>query len=37
MPPLLAVPNVSEAGDDERLGRLEAAFTRGVDYRPPGT
>ena len=30
MPPLLAVPNVSEAGDDERLGRLEAAFTRGV-------
>jgi glutamate formiminotransferase / 5-formyltetrahydrofolate cyclo-ligase len=30
MPPLLAVPNVSEAGDGERLARLEAAFTRGV-------
>lgn len=30
MPPLLAVPNVSEASDGERLARLEAAFTRGV-------
>jgi glutamate formiminotransferase len=30
MPPLLAVPNVSEASDGERLGRLEDAFTRGV-------
>jgi glutamate formiminotransferase len=30
MPPLLAVPNVSEGSDEERLGRLERAFTRGV-------
>lgn len=30
MPPLLAVPNVSEGSDAERLGRLELAFTRGV-------
>jgi glutamate formiminotransferase / 5-formyltetrahydrofolate cyclo-ligase len=30
MPPLLAVPNVSEGEDQERLGRLERAFTRGV-------
>ncbi|MGN6664669.1 MAG: glutamate formimidoyltransferase [Solirubrobacterales bacterium] len=30
MPPLLAVPNVSEGSDGERLSRLEAAFTRGV-------
>jgi glutamate formiminotransferase / 5-formyltetrahydrofolate cyclo-ligase len=30
MPPLLAVPNVSEGGDRERLDRLEAAFTRGA-------
>ncbi|MGN6815500.1 MAG: glutamate formimidoyltransferase [Solirubrobacterales bacterium] len=30
MPPLLAVPNVSEGGDTERLGRLEQAFTRGA-------
>ena len=30
MPPLLAVPNVSEGHDGERLGRLERAFTRGV-------
>lgn len=30
MPPLLAVPNVSEGADAERLARLEAAFTRGV-------
>src|SRR5689334_1643804 len=30
MPPLLAVPNVSEAGDGERLSRLASAFTRGV-------
>lgn len=30
MPSLLAVPNVSEGSDAERLGRLEAAFTRGV-------
>jgi len=29
MPPLLAVPNVSEGSDRERLDRLEAAFTRG--------
>jgi glutamate formiminotransferase len=28
MPPLLAVPNVSEGSDAERLGRLEQAFTR---------
>jgi glutamate formiminotransferase len=30
MPPLLAVPNVSEASDAERLERLEWAFARGV-------
>ena len=30
MPPLLAVPNVSEGSDGERLGRLRLAFTRGV-------
>jgi glutamate formiminotransferase len=30
MPPLLAVPNVSEGNDAERLGRLEQAFTRGA-------
>jgi len=30
MPPLLSVPNVSEGSDEERLGRLERAFTRGV-------
>ena len=30
MPPLLAVPNVSEGSDAERLERLEQAFTRGV-------
>lgn len=30
MPPLLAVPNVSEGSDAGRLERLEAAFTRGV-------
>jgi len=30
MPPLLAVPNVSEGGDAELLGRLQQAFTRGV-------
>ena len=30
MPPLLAVPNVSEGSDAERLSRLEAAFTRGA-------
>ena len=30
MPPLLAVPNVSEGGDAELLGRLEQAFTRGA-------
>lgn len=30
MPPLLAVPNVSEGTDAERLARLEQAFTRGV-------
>ncbi|HXQ89156.1 MAG TPA: hypothetical protein VN733_05900 [Solirubrobacterales bacterium] len=30
MPPLLAVPNVSEAGDGERLARMESAFSRGV-------
>jgi glutamate formiminotransferase len=28
MPPLLAVPNISEGSDAERLGRLEQAFTR---------
>lgn len=30
MPPLLAVPNVSEGSDAERLVRLERAFSRGV-------
>ncbi|HEX2265468.1 MAG TPA: hypothetical protein VHH14_04220 [Solirubrobacterales bacterium] len=30
MPPLLAVPNVSEGGDAERLDRLQRAFTRGA-------
>ncbi|HMI80923.1 MAG TPA: hypothetical protein VK480_03970 [Solirubrobacterales bacterium] len=30
MPPLLAVPNVSEGSDRERLARLEQAFGRGV-------
>jgi glutamate formiminotransferase len=30
MPPLLAVPNVSEGSDEERLGQLERAFTRGA-------
>lgn len=30
MPPLLAVPNVSEGSDAERLARLERAFVRGV-------
>jgi len=30
MAPLLAVPNVSEGSDQERLSRLERAFTRGV-------
>lgn len=30
MPPLLAVPNVSEGSDAGRLARLEAAFTRGA-------
>lgn len=30
MPPLLAVPNVSEGSDRERLARLEEAFGRGV-------
>ncbi|HEY6144955.1 MAG TPA: hypothetical protein VIV13_01665 [Solirubrobacterales bacterium] len=30
MSPLLAVPNVSEGSDAERLARLEQAFTRGV-------
>lgn len=30
MPALLAVPNVSEGADEERLARLEQAFTRGV-------
>lgn len=30
MAPLLAVPNVSEGNDDERLARLERAFTGGV-------
>jgi len=30
MPPLLAVPNVSEGSDAGRLERLEAAFVRGV-------
>ncbi|HEX6603006.1 MAG TPA: hypothetical protein VF030_10225 [Solirubrobacterales bacterium] len=30
MPPLLAVPNVSEGESEERLERLQQAFTRGV-------
>lgn len=30
MPPLLAVPNVSEGEDRERLDRLQSAFGRGV-------
>jgi glutamate formiminotransferase len=30
MPPLLAVPNVSEGRDEENLSRLENAFTRGA-------
>jgi glutamate formiminotransferase len=30
MPPLLAVPNVSEGEERERLDRLRAAFTRGA-------
>jgi glutamate formiminotransferase len=30
MPPLLAVPNVSEGSDQERLDRLEVSFTRGA-------
>jgi glutamate formiminotransferase / 5-formyltetrahydrofolate cyclo-ligase len=30
MPPLLAVPNVSEGSDEERLARLEQAFSRDV-------
>jgi glutamate formiminotransferase / 5-formyltetrahydrofolate cyclo-ligase len=30
MPPLLAVPNVSEGSDQERLARMELAFTRGA-------
>jgi glutamate formiminotransferase / 5-formyltetrahydrofolate cyclo-ligase len=30
VPPLLAVPNVSEGADGERLERLRRAFTRGV-------
>jgi glutamate formiminotransferase / 5-formyltetrahydrofolate cyclo-ligase len=30
MPPLLAVPNVSEGSDQERLDRLQRAFTRGA-------
>jgi glutamate formiminotransferase / 5-formyltetrahydrofolate cyclo-ligase len=30
MPPLLAVPNVSEGTDPERLARMERAFARGV-------
>jgi glutamate formiminotransferase / 5-formyltetrahydrofolate cyclo-ligase len=30
MPPLLAVPNVSEGGDRERLDRLQTAFTHGA-------
>ncbi len=30
MPPLLAVPNVSEGAEGERLERLQQAFTRGV-------
>jgi glutamate formiminotransferase len=30
MPPLLAVPNVSEGGDEDSLERLQIAFSRGV-------
>lgn len=30
MPPLLAVPNVSEGSDEERLGRIEAALSAGT-------
>ena len=30
MPPLLAVPNLSEGSDPERLARLQRAFSRGV-------
>jgi glutamate formiminotransferase len=30
MPPLLAVPNVSEGEDEARLGLLQGAFTRGA-------
>jgi glutamate formiminotransferase len=30
MPPLLAVPNVSEGAEQERLDRLQSAFTRGA-------
>jgi glutamate formiminotransferase len=30
MPPLLAVPNISEGSDPERLARLEQAFSQGV-------
>ncbi len=30
MPPLLAVPNLSEGSDQERLARLQTAFGRGV-------
>jgi glutamate formiminotransferase len=30
MPPLLAVPNVSEGSDEERLARLASAFGRGA-------
>lgn len=30
MPPLLAVPNVSEGSDPQRLARLEGAFAHGV-------
>lgn len=30
MPTLLAVPNVSEGSDEDRLTRLQAAFSRGV-------
>jgi glutamate formiminotransferase len=31
MPPLLAVPNLSEGSDPEVLAKLEGAFTRGAD------
>ena len=37
MPDLLAVPNVSTAGDEEALGRLAEAFGREVKVRPRGT